>query len=326
MASTTFSPEILHSYPRLHNYLLGKETDEMVKNQVFEASRRHPMSGYLFGTRRFVLLLITDIFKFIFAIFAKAISYLLAFVGLRNWSNRVNIHADLALHGLRSTDYRTHGENLLTPAYNVYSPACIDLYMQSKLLKRSLQDKDVRKAISLNLTHLNFNDNTGICRGGSLWFIRHYFKTKGLFENHRDHMRALGQLFYWGAPPQAALLQKMCTEYEFAQLQKTAERTFKCPKSDAERVQRLISEFKNLPAGAYLLAIPVTEKFSHALVYIREEGEESYLFDPALGTVAISGQEGYDKIAAHLLDNQKREDVDSYKVEIETIAPKSEQA
>jgi hypothetical protein len=139
-------------------------------------------------------------------------------------------------------------------------------------------------------------------------------------------MRALSQLFYWGAPPQAALLQKMCTEYEFAQLKKTAERKFQCPKSDVERSQRLISEFKNLPAGAYFLGIPVLKEFSHALVYIREEGEESYLFDPALGAVAISGQEGYDRLAAHLLSNQKRDDLDYYKVDIETIVPITAQA
>lgn len=325
MASTSFSPEILHSYPRLHHYLLGKEADEIVKNQVLEACR-HPVSGNWLGTRRFIPLLITDIFKFIFGIFAKAISCLLAFVCLKNWSNRVNIYADLAFHGLRSTDYWTHGENLLIPAYNSYSPACIDLYMQSKLLKRSLQDVEVRKAINPTKTHLKFHHNTGNCRGSSLWFIRHYFKTKSLFTDPREHMRALGQLFYWGTPPQAALLQKMCTEYEFAQLQKTSERIFNCPKFEPGRLQRLGSELKNLPVGAYLLVIPVIEKMGHALVYICEKQGEGYLFDPALGTVSIQGQEGFDKLAAHLLDNQLRENLTSYKVEIETIAPKTAQA
>lgn len=309
-----FSPEILHSYPLLQDYLLGKETDERVKNQVIEASQ-NPIAHNWMGTRRYVSLLINGIFKIILGLFAKAMSYLLYFIGLRTWSYKLDIRANIALRDDLGSYNRTFGEDFLVPAMNIYSSECIDLYLQPKILKRSLKDVNVRKLINSEATHLEFDRSWGMCRGESLWFIRHYFKTKDLFVNHQDHMRALGQLFSWGSPPEAALIQHLCPKEDFVELlEKGKVRFINWLRADEEKGKKIAEEFKNLPVGAYLIC---TSK--HAMVYICAEKGQGYLFDPNPGTIAIHDQEGFEKLAEQLMNYEKKTDRTKFWLSIQQL-------
>lgn len=299
---TSYSPDIIHSYPLLQDYLIGKEADERVKNQVLEATN-HPFSSWRFN-RNIVILSANILVRYITEIFTKAISYSLYAVCLRTWSYQLYLRASLIFNDSLLGEYE-FGEDFLAPAVNSYSSDCIDLYLQPPILKAEIEDEQVRKLISKDI--LELGRNSGCCRGGALWFIRHYFKTKALFANTRDHIQALGSLFAWGSPPEAALLHRLCPDNSFVELVKGGSwhisDTKGAFKDHDEKCKKIADAFQKIAPGAYYLTVPC-----HGMVYICEEAGQGYLFDMNMGTIAINGEEGFKKLAERILSAQNLKD------------------
>src|SRR5207249_3658115 len=109
------------------------------------------------------------------------------------------------------------------------------------------------------------------------------------------HMRALGQLFSWGAPPEAALIQHLCPTGDFMELEEKG----------------MFEELQTLPVGAFLVSTT-----DHAMAYICTEEGRGYFFDPNLGVIAIHDQKGFERLAEHFKSYEKRS------IRIEQFEPK----
>ncbi len=304
---TRFTPDIVHSYPKLYDYLSGSRTDEHVCSQVLEAGR-YPESHWM-GAWRVFPQVISEAFQVYFSIFARAMSYLCYTFHyfsdqLKRWSYQLDILAEIALLDPQLSGYWNFGSDFLAPSINCYSLDAADLYLQPPLAKKDIQDKKVRRIISPGLKQLGYDENNGCCVGESRWFLRHYFKTRDFFKNHRDQMQALGKQFSWGAPPQAALIQKMCLISKAEELLgivvdwNSAIKIKGDPtaRNNAKNSKIIADNFQNLQPGAYLILTS-----NHAMAFVCVEEGLGYFFEPNLGTVAIHDQAGYEKLAERIL-------------------------
>lgn len=152
----------------------------------------------------------------------------------------------------------------------------------------------------------------GVCFGMSLHFLHLALKTVHLFHESDAHLQAVTRRFRKGAPLQSTYLQALCdvlgkeTVFETIssemQLEKkmflsTENRIAHYPAESAEaREARCAQEKKRstdcalMPPGAYYVNAALGERISHALVYIKQGANLSYLFDPNIGTLRFQGE------------------------------------
>jgi hypothetical protein len=288
-----FTPDILHSYSRLNDFLNEKEIDRHVKRQVMEAGR-HPDNNWM-GSWKAIPHEVSAVLQVYFALFALAMSYLCFALQLKRMSCQLHILYKITLYDPQPFGYWKFGRDFLAPSINHYSLDAIDLYVQRPLLKKVIRDEKVRLAIHPEVRVIEFDKNTGFCLGESRRFLRDYFKTRDLFENARDHMQALGKQFSWGASAQMALLQKLCPPVDAEEIVGLQENWHAgiainddaTLHDDAGRCKKIADALQNLSPGAFLLLVS-----NHAMAFVVEKEGEGYFFDPNLGTVAIHDQAG----------------------------------
>lgn len=288
-----FSPDIIHSYTRLQDYLVGPAKDKLVENQVLDASRQCHMNWL--GRWNAIPLSIAEPFITIYSVFLKTIGNLLYYSGFESYGLYIYLAGYSAEIDYRYDEYMDFGENYLAHASNVYSPACADLYALPNMKAEEIKSARVRSV--LQRKELNFEVPNALCRGESLWLIRAYLKTRHLFANHRQHLQALGSLFYHGAPQEAALIQKMCATVEFLKLKEHSAKhvpiALKHGKMDERACKNaFIQMAKNLKPGAYYFRVP-----KHGMAYICTGDGKGYWFDPNGGMKAIRSNIDFDTLA-----------------------------
>jgi len=293
-----FTPEIIHSYDRLENFLVGEETTERAISQVVEASRYPNWSGKWEVTPLLALPCL------ILALTAKIGSCALYILGSKRASVWLNTKVDATMSGNSWYYSRVFGDDFLAPSLNQYSPEAVDIYMQPSMTKDEIEDPQVREIINPFRFRLEFDQNDGMCRGESLWFIRLYLKTKRLFQNSRQHLQAIGQQFSWGAPAEAALIQKLCPQDEFLRFRRSLVDNIPDEGSNDESSirQQVAEAFQGLQPGAYILGVP-----KHAMAYISTGDRQGYFFDPNKGTIAIHDEAGFQELANIVISYREEE-------------------
>jgi len=302
-SAVSFTPEILHSYSRLENFLVGEATTERAISQVVEAGRYPNWSGRWEVTPWRALpyvLLVSG---------AKIASCVLSAIGAK----RASLWLDMRLKvsgPYFSGDYytRKYGEDFLAPSLNQYSPDAVDIYMQPAMSKDEIEDEQVREIICPDRIRFELDKDGGMCRGESLWFLRLYFKTKGLFQNSRQHLQAIGQQFSWGAPAEAALIQKLCVKEELLRLRIISAGAIEDTDEPRALRHQAAEIFQKLQPGAYYLVLR-----KHGMAYVCTGEGQGYLFDPNIGTIAIHDEAGFQKLARIIMSY--REDDEGARVE-----------
>ncbi|NGX47271.1 MAG: hypothetical protein K1000chlam3_00644 [Chlamydiae bacterium] len=139
-----------------------------------------------------------------------------------------------------------------------------------------------------------FSDR-GSCRGGSLWFIFLYHKTRHLFNDPAKHLMAVAQQFTSGMPRQAALLQAFNESEDLLKLEK-----FEFPKETVSlyeldhNLERAKGKIGSLPTGIYRVGT-----YQHSLVYVKLSEDEQYVWNPEFGLYPMKGEEMLKMIQKH---------------------------
>lgn len=289
-----FTPELLNSYSNLQEYLVGERTEDKVRQQVVDASKQWHTNWM--GRWNAVPLIMTDGLRAIYGLFALAVGGVLFNLGLKTWGLYFDLHGNIALDDMRSSHYLKHGQDFLASSVNSYAPEAADLYALPALPVENIESYEVRDTIPSVRATLSFDKNDGFCRGESIWMIRAYLKTRALFENHRQHLQAVGSLFSWGAAPEPALVQKLCPQDDLLKLYRVAETDVPCDSetigNQKEACKQILDVIKDLEPGAYYVQVP-----QHAMAYFCPEKGQGYWFDPNKGTVALHDDEGFQKFA-----------------------------
>ena len=159
----------------------------------------------------------------------------------------------------------------------------------------------------------------GVCSGMSLHFLHLALKTAHVFQECDAHMRAVTRRFRKGAPLQSTYLQALYTtqgkEKVFGEIASEmrldesvllsiepiiANYTKKNPQSVTQEIQdrwarerQEDTSFTLMAPGAYYVSITdadISAASAHALVYIKQSANLSYLFDPNVGTLRFQGE------------------------------------
>jgi len=298
--AVSFTPEVLQSYSRLENFLVGKATTERAISQVVEAGRYPNWSGRWevspFLALPYVILIGC----------AKIASCVLSAIGSKRASLWLDKKVELSSHTGRFYSL-IYGEDFLAPSLNQYSPDAIDIYMHPPIATEEIVDERVREIIHPKLTQLEFEKDDGMCRGESFWFLRLYLKTKRLFQNSQQQLRAIGQQFSWGAPAEAALIQKLGLKYEFLRMFITSGELIRDDEADdpSALLQQIVETFQGLQPGAYFLGVP-----KHSMAYISTGEGQGYLFEPNKGTIAIHDEGGF-RMLARIIMSYREDDEES---------------
>lgn len=281
MSASSFTPALFDSYSNLREFLVGKAKDELVRGQILGASKPATCLPAPFCK--------------IYCIFAKAIGNLLYYLGLTSWGLYLYLDGEMALKNRDMHGY-------LTKTANLYSPDCAGIYALPRMKTEELANPRVRELVHPDRKELTFDQKNGLCRGKSLWCIRAFLKTRGLFQSHLEHMKAVGGLFSRGAPPEAALIQKLCPPKQFLGLKEIS--TVEVPLQretkkilDTRAVRKIFIEtVKSLPKGAYYFRVP-----RHGMAYFTPVKGKGYWFDPNTGLKAIENREDFRNLANKIL-------------------------
>ncbi|NGX59585.1 MAG: hypothetical protein KR126chlam3_00737 [Chlamydiae bacterium] len=135
----------------------------------------------------------------------------------------------------------------------------------------------------------------GNCRGGSLWFIFLYHKTRHLFDDPTKHLMAIARQFSTGMPRQAALLQAFNDSTHLLKLRKTKfpQLTVSLYELD-HNLTKAQEKIQSLPIGIYRVGA-----YHHSLVYVKLSEEKQLVWNPEFGLYPMKGEEMLKMIRKH---------------------------
>lgn len=292
MSSRVWSGSVVQSYANLQNFISESDAISQVLSRKDKPCTRtfNPLNPNL-ALRWKVCQVTTAPFRYLVAIVLEIISGAAWCVGAK---------------AVRKSS--KDSARFFEIGFNVYSQEPTQLFR----IKNSINDHNEEGQIVANTAPIppdsitdpkmkkrtfshgvKFNNNNGICRGISEWFMYLYLNTKDQFTDSRAHMRALGKQFVSGGGYEAALLQSINAKKGKvlglkAGIQRPHEvekELHKFPTTNWRSNKRdMVQHLKNLPAGAYIIGVP-----RHATAYVKINDNLGFFFDSNEGIVEING-------------------------------------
>lgn len=297
MTSLTFSPDILSSSAKFHQFFQAeRETDkQQILHPLNSASDREAADRRSFEEA-----------------LKKTISVGTICFGLKlaMGSERYqDIYLTNLAHVIVPFDFTPFKkEDLLAASRNCDQVSSHEIYEQ-KPIPLSQIDPDIRKQL-INQTkeEIAFGELDGKCRGASQWFQTMYFDTIKNFPDTREgrlkHIQAVTTLFSRGAPKAASLLQALTLDNPIGLHTLKSSCLFihyqNTPYVLGARVDNLdefSKQFQNLSPGVYDIIVK-----KHEATYIKIDAKTAVFFDPNYGSILIDGEKGEYQLAEYIMN------------------------
>ena len=305
---SVFNPSVFDSYENLQGFFNSSDAVDKVLSRNGKPTSKvfYPINPNLRGIWC-VAQLATAPFRWIAAVALSAIALISSCLGAKSFKKQAKmasrrLDAGFSLHSdnptklflLQKTENHANDRGIVGKAQPIPGD--------------QIQDPRVRNRTFLRMNNqVNFRDS-GICKGISNWFIYLYLKTQHQFSDPRSHMIALGKQFSKGGGIEPTLLHSLYVRNGKLLNMRIGEQQGRvsgqagrpvCSHTlsdwkDAE--DQVLSELKNLPAGAYSLIVPF-----HQMAYVKIDAHLGFLLDPNEGIIEISGKEVEEELYAFVL-------------------------
>jgi hypothetical protein len=308
-----FTPDVLLNYLPLKRFLGGEVEAEQIKTEATNLEK--PLA---YGRWRIVWLVVALPYYFIVSCWIGLAKELAIAAGAHDFdfSKRcfvIGRHYDSKIKLL--FNLITYEDKLLCPTFNASAWGTEDVYLQSKMSRDQITDKEVLRYLK-PLKEIDFYSPEGVCHGMIDWFLNLYDKTYHYFADREEHLIAVAKQFMDGAPRQATFLQVVKNVRFLLPSNKVVEYSKSALNQSKEKIEQGIAALSPGVYGVYIFRNQKESERSlhgHGVLYIKTDAFNSYVFDPNHGLIKC---ENAQEVQTHFLNNYRSE---TFRIEFNKI-------